>query len=62
MASSVSGKVMPSALAACHCFLDLAILNVKDSVRRVALREDFLILVIGRLGPPAVHRAQDSSP
>jgi hypothetical protein len=39
--------------------LDLAFLNVKDGVRRVALREDFLILAIGRYGSPAVRSAQE---
>ena len=39
--------------------LDLALLNVKDGIRRVALREDFLILAIVRYGPPAVHGAEE---
>jgi hypothetical protein len=39
--------------------LDLAILNVKDSISAVALRENFLILAIGRNRPSAVHAAEE---
>src|ERR1700730_11911599 len=35
--------------------LDLAVLNVKDSIRQISLREDGLILLISRYGPAPVH-------
>jgi hypothetical protein len=36
--------------------LDLALLNVKDRIRRVALRVDFLLRLIRRYGPSPVSR------
>jgi hypothetical protein len=61
-------KELPFSVQGNDCFLarfgydvdlDLALLNVKDGIRPVALREDFLILAIGVYGPPAVRPAEE---
>jgi hypothetical protein len=39
--------------------LDLALLDLKNGVRRVALREDLLVFAVGRNGPPAVGLAEE---